>query len=301
MYGSNLYGTNTPESDLDYKTVYLPELDKLLKNESSLKTKSSSTGDNNSKNGKDDVDSDLIPLQVFVKDFKNGVTYAIELACACVQGIGVFTSQFRYICACLLAFNIKNIDGMIGYAYGQSKRFGLKGNRYKDVLKLEALFKSSQDYARIMDHPNLISVLSETFKDSEYVNVKDDAVHILNKRYVFQEKIKDMVKYIGKIVESYGGRTIQNHDNIDWKGVSHAYRIIEQCIEYRLTGNIVFPRENAQYLLEIKQGKHDYQKIIDELDGLFTQSTELKKLENKNVPKEFDEWYTKTLRNLYNL
>lgn len=81
-YGSWLYGTNTPTSDLDYKHIVLPYLDDLLVGKRVKNEVEKTNTEKNTRNSAEDVDNEYIPLQVFAHDFLGGQTYALELAFA---------------------------------------------------------------------------------------------------------------------------------------------------------------------------------------------------------------------------
>ncbi|QQV91959.1 hypothetical protein vBKpMFBKp34_100 [Klebsiella phage vB_KpM_FBKp34] len=55
IFGSHLYGLNTPNSDTDYKGIFIPDAKDILLGKAP-KTIQSSTGDKHSKNTKDDID-----------------------------------------------------------------------------------------------------------------------------------------------------------------------------------------------------------------------------------------------------
>src|SRR3954469_21639760 len=79
QFGSRLYGTQTPTSDLDMKVVVLPPIDEVLYGTKLVnKVKQTRTGPG--KNTADDIDLEEIPLQIFAKDFLGGQTYALEIA-----------------------------------------------------------------------------------------------------------------------------------------------------------------------------------------------------------------------------
>ena len=82
LYGSRLYGTQTPTSDLDVKHIVLPDLDQLLLGKKVSNTVHKTNNAKNTRNGVDDIDEEFIPLQVFARDFVIGQTYALELAFA---------------------------------------------------------------------------------------------------------------------------------------------------------------------------------------------------------------------------
>lgn len=79
LYGSYLYGTNTPTSDLDRKVLVLPSLDDLLLAKKVV-NKVKRTGEHDGTDKSQVVDEEYIPLQVFARDFLEGQTYALELA-----------------------------------------------------------------------------------------------------------------------------------------------------------------------------------------------------------------------------
>ena len=65
--GSHLFGTNTPESDMDYKGIYIPSKKDFLlsKVESTLNIKRDK--EVGAKNTKHDVDVELFTLQKFIQ------------------------------------------------------------------------------------------------------------------------------------------------------------------------------------------------------------------------------------------
>lgn len=76
-YGSRLYGTNGPNSDTDWKYIFLPPLKDTLLGKQIMKTKFMSPNETDKTK---QVDEDFIPIQKFAYDFLKGVPYAIEVA-----------------------------------------------------------------------------------------------------------------------------------------------------------------------------------------------------------------------------
>ncbi|MFP7477538.1 DNA polymerase beta superfamily protein [Terribacillus saccharophilus] len=75
--GSHAYGTNTEDSDKDYKGICIPPVSYFLGLESFNEYNSS--GGKNFKNTKDDVDINIIHITKFVKDAMVGVPNNIEI------------------------------------------------------------------------------------------------------------------------------------------------------------------------------------------------------------------------------
>jgi predicted nucleotidyltransferase len=76
LYGSKLYGTNTDQSDTDWKYIFLPPLYEVLLGKQILKTKFVS---DNLEDKSKQIDEDFVPFQKFASDFVKGVPYAIEV------------------------------------------------------------------------------------------------------------------------------------------------------------------------------------------------------------------------------
>ena len=88
VYGSRLYGTNTPTSDTDQKAVYLPELSdvllgrKLQTHKKRFNADGSPLADDGTPMPDNGVETEYIPFQVFCRDYLNGQTYALEVVMA---------------------------------------------------------------------------------------------------------------------------------------------------------------------------------------------------------------------------
>lgn len=168
LFGSGLYGTRTPTSDLDVKHVCLPDLNDLLLGKKVTNVVKKTNTAQNTKNSVDDVDEEFIPLQVFARDFMMGQTYALELAFAVdfnaaeqtfysrngaklpgrveavrdyqfeetdyeeVEFIG-FVKELRK------RFLTSNIKAMMGYVVNQASLYSFKGERLnasRDFMKM---------------------------------------------------------------------------------------------------------------------------------------------------------------------
>jgi len=78
IFGSHLYGTDTPKSDKDFKGVFMPNYkDVLLGN--IPKSINTSTNQNNIKNSSDDVDTETYSLHYFLKLACQGETVALDM------------------------------------------------------------------------------------------------------------------------------------------------------------------------------------------------------------------------------
>lgn len=152
MYGSKLYGTSTPTSDVDLKHVVLPMLGALLVGKPVKNVAYHTNNEVNVRNTQDDVDEEFIPVQVFARDFMKGQTYALELAFAVDgnhAGQQFYTQEdplaeelFKHFVRELKEkFLTSNIKAMMGYVVNQANIYSLKGERLNLLNELETLFK----------------------------------------------------------------------------------------------------------------------------------------------------------------
>ena len=77
-FGSTLYGMNSPESDIDYKGIFVPNKEDLLLGKK-MKSLNFSTGNDKSKNSKEDIDVEVWSLHYFLELLQKGETSAVDL------------------------------------------------------------------------------------------------------------------------------------------------------------------------------------------------------------------------------
>lgn len=147
LYGSHLYGTNTPTSDLDYKEIVLPSLDDLLFGRGVSNKVQKTNNKSHTRNTADDVDREQVPIQVFIRDFVEGQTYALELAFSVdkTHAGQVVSDEFgdrfhELVKGLRTEFLTSNVKAMMGYVFNQANIYSFKGERlncareFRDLL-----------------------------------------------------------------------------------------------------------------------------------------------------------------------
>lgn len=285
-FGSKMYGTNTPNSDIDYKGIYLPTKEQILLNEK-IKTIKFSTGNNDSKNTKEDIDIDLIPLHVFVKKAMEGDTIAIDMIHCNPMNI-VYTNGniWKFIREYRYKFYTKNLTGPVQYAKKQAAKYGISFGRLGNVKNVIKNLESCDPDAKM-------ETVWNNLYTGEYVKFVESNgnffYEVCGKKLQNTNTIGHCLEVVKRFMKNYGKRSEEAEENkgIDWKAVSHALRYSYQIKELFETGDIKFPLKNKNYLLEVKQGKHSYKDIVaPELENLLD---ELKVLsENSHLPDSPD-------------
>lgn len=276
-FGSHLYGTSTPASDLDLKSVHLPAAEDLLLGRVK-QVISTSTGSQHERNTADDVDDESFTLQKYLALAAQGQTVAVDMLFApswCWVGepdpiwLEVVANRSRLLTSQSASF--------VGYCRTQANKYGIRGSRVAAArAALKLLAGSITPSAKLSVLEPSIRALCAEQQHMEVTNIPSqagtDVLHweVCGRKMPFTASIKSAHDIVARIVAEYGHRALAAEQNqgVDWKALSHAVRIAQQAIELLTTGDVVFPRANAAHLLAIKTGQLEYQPVADEIDQL---------------------------------
>lgn len=289
LFGSHLYGLDTPTSDLDYKSIYIPEYRDIILGKAQ-KNITRSTGSSNSKNSVDDIDNETFSLQEFVKLACQGQTVAID--CLHVTDTIKGSPTWQYLVENRTKFYSKNMNAFMGYVKKQAAKYGIKGSKLavlEDILDICDNFALASYYD---DHVYLLSEVIDKLPVTEYTFITSNIVVPSGRTEVFYSvngslmhdiiPLHEFRKRIQKQYDNYGKRAIQakNNNGIDWKAISHALRAGYQLKDIFELGDFEYPLRQTQFLLDVKQGKLDYvtevapvlEDLVEELDILVVNS-----------------------------
>lgn len=294
-YGSKLYGTNSENSDSDFKGLFVPSLESLIL-KTDKKTVSFTTGSDFSKNSKSDIDIQLWSIQYWCELLAKGDTNAIDLLFSLYSK----DNNYRYVSDkfrnsiskenCIKFIDLKSNKAFVSYAYAQASKYGLKGSRM-GVLKEIIRTLSEVDVHRDIKAGNYFDTIlcfhkNDSLCFEKYMN-NTRFLYILGKGYSESISIYEMYSRLVNEYNKYGERAklAEMNEGVDWKAVSHAFRCCYQIEELLDTGFLQYPLKDAEFLKQIKYGKLDW-KILDPM--LFN---EISKIENKllNVESNYDE------------
>ncbi len=273
-FGSLLYGTSGPNSDKDYKGIFLPSKEDLLlmNGRKSINWKS---GTDEDKNSSDDVDVELWSIHYFINLIGMGDTGAIDLLFSPSNPHTLIYKDSRIdpiFDNPLDLFDPRNTTSFIYYAINQAKKYGVKGSRLGILKRVyEYLERDVVDDETFLDerlHVIAPDIL-ENLYDSSYCFHKvingEDALVICGKTHLYSIKIGEFYRRISREYTKYGERAkkAENNEGVDWKAISHALRCIYQLKELLITGKVEFPLKDAPFLIEVKNGEVDW-KICEE-------------------------------------
>ena len=290
-FGSHLYGTNTPESDIDYKGVFLPTIDEIFLNRipKSINTNSKKSGAT-SKNTKDDIDCEIYSLHYFIQLACEGQTVALDMLHAPDNMILETSDIWEEIVKNRSRFYTKNLKAFIGYARKQAAKYGIKGSRLNAAKEMMDLLASTSEEKRVADVWDKLPL-------GEHIHIIEPNPHNIEQVQVCGRIIQatSRVKYALEIVktfyDNYGARAEKaaKNEGIDWKAVSHAIRAAYQLKEILEDGTITFPLKEADYVKQVKTGELDYQtdvavrleSLMDEVESLSLKSDLPEKVDRK--------------------
>lgn len=274
-FGSHLYGTNTPESDLDMKAIYLPEARDIILgryNKTANKQRPKKHGERNTK---EDIDVEIVSIDRFLELLTDGQTMALDMLFATEDMFtGNSTLYGRHL------FNVikmnrhelinRNVNAFIGYARQQAAKYGIKGSRMEAVKRTMEVLEGLPPGGRLYEHADYLYGLAS--QSQELISLEKEPlieiveipgpkgskamphIHVAGRKMPFHSTVRQAMEVYGKILGNYGARAHKAHlaGGADFKALSHAVRVNAEGVELLKTGKITFPRPERELLLQIK-------------------------------------------------
>lgn len=188
----------------------------------------------------------------------------------------------------------KKVKRAVGFCNGVAIKFGVRAERLDAAIKAQALFndlvKSHGNMCLLHHVKDEIMELTK-FEAIEYDDETDHNVPMLRvcgRGLQFTSSLKNSLYTLDGIVNSYGkrARASLNPDKKDWKAVMHAHRVADQMHELLAEGTITFPRPNAAYLQQIRNGDVSMETLtatLEENMGLLDEASA-----RSSLPEEAD-------------
>lgn len=294
-FGSHLYGTNSETSDKDYKGVYLPSLQDCILGTAKRSIVNNSKSNSETKNTKDDFDSEIYSLQYFLLELgKNGDTTFLDMIHAPNSALIESSQTWEYIRQNRSKFYTKSLKSYIGYCRGQAAKYGIRGSKLEEAKKILNVLNSHNESEKLSNFwENLPNSEYSKKYDIDNCQAKDKrAFDFCGKKLMADTNVFFAKQTIQKFYDSYGerARMAQANEGIDWKAISHAFRVGYQLKELYTTGDLIFPLKDAEFLREIKKGVYHYvndkvaeklENLISEIEMLASNSSYLEKVDIK--------------------
>lgn len=284
-FGSHLYGTSTPQSDFDYKSIFVPIARDIVLQRVKQAINQQRPKGIGEKNFAGENDEESFSLQKYLHLISEGQTVALDILFTPEQHIiGEPMPEWFEIVANKDKLITKQASSFVGYCRQQASKYGVKGARLAAAKEALELIEDIQEdlgsgnsktklenfelhlIAITAKHPDYMEFVMIDQPNSEPINHWS----VCGRKLPFNTSLKNAYSVLHKLVADYGSRTIQaeRDGGIDWKALSHSIRIANQAIELLETGKITFPLPNANYILDVKLGKVPYNVIGEEIESL---------------------------------
>lgn len=279
-FGSHLYGTSTPASDLDFKSVFVPDARSILLQRAKGTIAHKRPKAEGEKNVAGDIDEEQFSLQRYLGLLAEGQTVAIDVLFAPTWAMvtpaapewdEVMLNRHRLV--------TKKSAAFVGYCRSQAAKYGIRGSRvaaargalalldagienYGSGEKLRAMFDEISAMVMATDHMHFTMIPASAGNTEHW--------EICGRKLPMTASIKNARDIMAKLVSEYGHRALmaERQEGVDWKALSHSVRVATQAIELLDTGHVTFPLPNAAHVLKIKNGERLYQDVATEIEEL---------------------------------
>jgi len=310
QFGSHVYGTNVPTSDMDYKGIFIPSKSDILLQRANHTSINRNTNRSNTKNTAEDEDIELFTLQGFLRLCKEGQTAAVDILFC--------PSRFRTQTSPEGEFIIENrhklihsgVSSFVGYCQTQAAKYGIKGSRIASVRAAIEFLETLPTHDKLIVHWDKVLEFVEEHQNDKYSSINKsgvrdpfikitpckgpnavmvDHLEVNGRKLPCHALIKYAHEVLSKILDNYGERAkkAEKNEGIDWKALMHAVRVCEEAKELLSTGFVTFPRPEKNLLLQIRKGELPYKKVsqiieegVQEIDAYQERSI---------LPKSIDE------------
>lgn len=278
-HGSHLYGTNTPESDTDYKSVHIPARREILlqRGDTTLDfgIKSKNEG---GKNNPDAIDHQSFALRKFFEMLIKGDTNAAEILFCSEQSIQERHPLWLEVQQDAPKLLNRKCEGFVGYCRRQAAKYGVKGSRMADVKALIELLQSFEPSGlntKLNKFTKQLSKFAEEHEHASWINIWQPGwvelwhIECCDRKVATTWTVAMALTVFQKVWDNYGerARAAMSNEGIDWKAISHAMRVATQAEELLISGRITFPRPDALLLMDIKAGRIPYKTVEPMLEA----------------------------------
>lgn len=280
VYGSRLFGTAIPTSDMDIKRVYLSNMEDLVFGRNSTHNTVVHHGD-----VKFEIEEHHISS--FCRMLKQGQTITLSMLFTPPEFISQSSPAWEELQANRHRLVSKNLLPYIGYARSQAQKYSLKGERLdtldKFIADVEMLLEMPLIEGRLPTHA--FEGLREHYAESPGVrlwteqtaNQTIDHIEICGKSFGATTPLKLWLDPLVRLRSKFGKRSEQaREDNgVDLKAMYHAVRLVGELNEILRTGHLTYPRPEAPLLLDIRNGLLTNGEVADLIDRGMQESNRL--------------------------
>jgi hypothetical protein len=247
--GSMAYGTNVPGSDLDIKGVHIPSAAAIAMQRVAPSERVPG------------ADHESHALHRFMEMASEGQPIVIEMMFA---PPGLWAAEPKQAWLDLIGARDRILTSQTTfrrYADRQASAFRGKGTRLATLQALRDVLQAAWDAHGPEEklalaecplaalEPLGVGIIIQAGGNQRLLQVGD-------KRVPLGATLRQAASVVDTAIARYGARALRATagGNVDWTALVHALRLAQEGMEYHLTGRITLPRDNASYLMAVRQG-----------------------------------------------
>ncbi len=283
-FGAHLFGTQVSQSDVDYRSVFIPCARDILLQRAPALIERKRTKQHGERNTVGDVDDDSYSLQRYLDLVISGQVFALDM---------LFAPDWAFVEPCSpvwrrvqdMAPHIVPRDPAFALRYcrRQVRKYGGRDSHVSALQHVHALLEAgAQEYGAGSRLAVLRSQLEITVAEYASVSILTPAreaeerqamFEICGKKFPYSSQISAAMKMIETMLMRATQQTagMLSDRDIDWKALSHAVRVGHEALELMRCGRITFPRPEAAHLVAIKLGQVSYARVYEEIENLMEQ------------------------------
>lgn len=283
-FGSHLYGTTTPASDLDFKSVYIPSPQDILLQRVKGSINKSRQKAEKEKNLPGEIEEESYSLQRYLDLAARRSTVALDVLFApewsmtqppALEWQELVANRHRLLTRRHVAF--------VGYCRQQANKYGIKGSRVAAArVSLSLLNNLVETHGGSKKLGQFEEAVAREIASTEHMLIVDIPLpsgavirhwDVCGRKLPFTASVKNARDVVKRLVDEYGQRALQaeSQQGVDWKALSHAVRVGTQALEFLATAHVTFPLPNAEHILAIKTGQLPYREVSAEIESLLEQ------------------------------
>ena len=279
-FGSHLYGTTTPASDVDFKSVYVPSASDILLQRVKGSINKSRQKAEKEKNLPGEIEEESYSLQRYLGLASEGQTVALDILFAPEWSMmEPPAAEWKELYANRHRLMTRRSAAFVGYCRQQANKYGIKGSRVAAARLALVLLKDLTELGSARKLGDFAPEIEHAMSGIEHMVITDITLgngavirhwDVCGRKLPFTSSVKNARDIVQRLVDEYGQRALQaeSQQGVDWKALSHAVRVGTQAIEFLQTAHVTFPLPNAAHILDIKIGNLPYHDVAKEIEDL---------------------------------
>jgi hypothetical protein len=278
--GSNLFGTNYVNSDMDYTAVFMRSAVSLA-NSRGKGAVAQSTSDTSRKNTKEDTDCTYFDLRHFIDQALTGQPFAIETLHTPEHQIVETSPVWQFVLDNKEKLRTNRIKSFMGYCYSQASKYSAKGEKYTElravldaIENLPLASNASKFFVRDLTELGIFNGMQHFSVEPRRQDPEAGEILLYGPDCSFPlgRRLDEVLTVLKVKFNSFGERTkaAAEDDGTDLKAYYHALRVVWEAEEYLNEGKLTLPCPRAAELMRVRNREFSRPYIEDWIDSELT-------------------------------